>query len=204
MFVYVDHRSAWTGTWGSPRKVPELLPQDGMTTARLSTPFGGRSTMLGTFPKGAAVDLADLPSVGNDLLDIVNSRSSKLWNGSGSGHSASLGTLNSEIHVWWMNLDQGRDYVEQCFTILGEEDRARINQYKTVRLRERHGVSRGTLLRLLALYMNEDVDSVELATNQFGKPFLAGQKGKSGLQFNVSHSARARRFRLYQVSTRGR
>jgi 4'-phosphopantetheinyl transferase len=96
--------------------------------------------------------------------------------------------LDEEIHVWSSQLDQPNDVIEHYRQILGERDRARIERYKTPRLRCRQTVAMGSLVSLIALYTRETPQRIELESGEFRKPVLANNTGRSNLQFSASHS----------------
>jgi len=97
--------------------------------------------------------------------------------------------LDAETHVWWCQLDQPIEVVEEYYEVLSETERRYIGRYKTAQLRDRHTVAKGSLKTLIGLYLDENPEQLELRSGQFGKPFLVRANDEPNLQFSGSHSS---------------
>jgi 4'-phosphopantetheinyl transferase len=95
---------------------------------------------------------------------------------------------NSELHIWWTNLDQSPGIGEKYLSFLTESEINKINNYKTQLLRNRQIVSKAILKKTISEYLNIDILEIEYSLNKYGKPFLNKSLNHSSLNFNISHS----------------
>ncbi|HEX2960812.1 MAG TPA: 4'-phosphopantetheinyl transferase superfamily protein [Ignavibacteriales bacterium] len=104
---------------------------------------------------------------GNDLL---------------SGRNKGL-LKENEIHVW--HVFAGSALPSGLQNVLTDQEIKRACGYYFAKDRENFIISRGVLRVLIARYLNTSSERVNLLFNEYGKPFL---KGERALKFNVSHS----------------
>ncbi|MCP4165289.1 MAG: 4'-phosphopantetheinyl transferase superfamily protein [Chloroflexi bacterium] len=89
-----------------------------------------------------------------------------------------------EIHIWRTDGANWAD-IGALETVLAEEERRRASRFLFIEDKRRFILGRGILRHLLGGYLGRPPPDLELATNQYGKPALAGEPA---LQFNLSHS----------------
>ncbi len=92
------------------------------------------------------------------------------------------------IHVWWSNLDQPQNIVDNCHSFLSSEEKNRINKYNTQLLKNRQVMSKAILKKLLSLYLEKNVKEINFIYNNYGKPYIACDKVANSVKFNISHS----------------
>ncbi|HEY1303123.1 MAG TPA: 4'-phosphopantetheinyl transferase superfamily protein [Vicinamibacterales bacterium] len=130
-------------------------------------------------------------------------------------HGAALAALTSapsnvgirleanQIHVWCASLDEF--HLDRCrlHDTLSADERVRADRFHSDDDRERYMRSRGILRELLARYLGQPASTIAFTYGQFGKPFIAGPKGRPSLFFNVSHSGALALYALTQTSAVG-
>ncbi|PHQ69963.1 MAG: hypothetical protein COB93_06680 [Sneathiella sp.] len=90
------------------------------------------------------------------------------------------------VHVFHADIGtNGPINLEHCWAILGEAERARAKRFRYDLHRERYVRAHGQLRQILAHYLGQPDNAVEIETEQGGKPFLTCRD----LHFNMSHSA---------------
>ena len=102
-----------------------------------------------------------------------------------------LGKLNQspqEARIYTASLDVVPAELERLSRFLSVEEKARGDRFILPRDREHFIAARGTLRELLGAYLNEAPEAIQLETNPWGKPALAGHRGKPSLHFNLAHS----------------
>lgn len=85
-----------------------------------------------------------------------------------------------EIHVWMTSLHDGICEPES----FSREERLRLNGMHNETIRQRYCVTRSTLRRLMAAYLDQPLDRICIETGKQGKPYIPG----SILEFNISHT----------------
>jgi 4'-phosphopantetheinyl transferase len=105
--------------------------------------------------------------------------------------------VDGEVHVWRVELSSVPD---ELGTLLRDEERERAERILSARRRALWIRARAVLRDLLARYLWEDPDALQLASDVHGKPKLADGRGACGTQcsrqvtddqplsFNLSHS----------------
>jgi len=92
-----------------------------------------------------------------------------------------------EIHVWSIKLQDAAGLLSDHAVLLSQEELRRADSFRFEIDRCRFMAARGTLRRILAAYTGATPQSVQIATTESGKPFLA--KPPTPLHFNLAHSA---------------
>lgn len=87
----------------------------------------------------------------------------------------------NEVHVWRIDLTDSRWDAWQW--VLDDAERARASQFRTTTLQASWRRCRSALRCILATYTEVASAALQLSTNQFGKPALAG----TPVHFNLSH-----------------
>ncbi len=93
-----------------------------------------------------------------------------------------------EVHVWRASLDADESCLSRLERVLSREELERANRFYFRKDREYFITTRGLLRTILARYLEKDASQLQFSYNGYGKPFLAGKKGRQRLCFNVSHS----------------
>jgi 4'-phosphopantetheinyl transferase len=88
------------------------------------------------------------------------------------------------VHVWVAPLSADPEHVAALHELLSPDERQRAARFVADDRREEFVVARGTLRRLLALYLGADPAALAFVSDGNGKPALSGRE----LFFNVSHS----------------
>ena len=96
--------------------------------------------------------------------------------------------LVNEIHIWSANLEQPEAIIEGYYSILSDNEKKKVDKYKTEGLRNRHIISKGLLRILIAKYMNYSPNEIIFYFNEFGKPSISPDSEGTNLFFNLSHS----------------
>lgn len=104
-----------------------------------------------------------------------------------------------EIHVWSSDLDLDDEEVRRLGDSLSMAEKARASRFRFDRDRRRYIAGRATLRAILSTYIGARPESVEIVTDDHGKPALgrADRDGAGPLRFNVTHSER---LALYAVT----
>ncbi len=92
--------------------------------------------------------------------------------------------IKHEVHIWQTDGANWPD-LTPLQAVLTEEERTRAARFLFVEDTRRFILGRGISRLLLGDYLGRSPSDLELATNQYGKPALAGEPA---LQFNLSHS----------------
>lgn len=98
------------------------------------------------------------------------------------------GTVNcgpDEIHVWRIALDVSQFELHALGAILTPDERRRASRFVTRELGNRWTACRGALRMILAAYSGSPAADIVFATDDSGKPRLAGAASPV---FNVSHT----------------
>lgn len=92
-----------------------------------------------------------------------------------------------EAQVWIADLSVHDLSIEQQFTFLSPEEKARANRLHFPHHRQRFITSHFILRRLLSAYLNVVPSAVHLQLNGHGKPLVA-DPNPAQLEFNMAHS----------------
>jgi 4'-phosphopantetheinyl transferase len=89
-----------------------------------------------------------------------------------------------QVIVWSWSLQGGPFVGDDAQALLSDDERARQRSFVSPELRCRFGAARAGLRTLLGRHLERDPRSLAFATNEFGKPRLAGD---GQVHFNLSH-----------------
>jgi 4'-phosphopantetheinyl transferase len=92
-----------------------------------------------------------------------------------------------EVHLWRARLDVPDSAFPSLQTLLDPTEAARAARLLDPLKARRFTVGRALLRRILSLYLHADPAALVFGSGVNGKPFLAGEGGRS-LSFNLSHS----------------
>jgi 4'-phosphopantetheinyl transferase len=92
----------------------------------------------------------------------------------------------NEVHCW--TFIPGRFPVEEMTALLCPEERTRAARFKFDGDRIEYVVCRGVLRSLLARYLDGEARGLRFAYSAKGKPRLAVERNRTGLEFSVTHS----------------
>jgi 4'-phosphopantetheinyl transferase len=90
-----------------------------------------------------------------------------------------------EIQVWSAQLDM--EDSSRFLPLLSTDERSRASRLKSKRIADFQLISRGILRILLGRYLDRKPQLIEIANDQFGKPFFSKPEN-SQLSFNLAHS----------------
>jgi 4'-phosphopantetheinyl transferase len=91
----------------------------------------------------------------------------------------------NEVHIWSACLSKNESKATYFSALLSGDERERASCFKFSRDQKRYTISRGILRSLLAAYLGETPQKIEIAYGLWGKPCLPKEKV---LSFNLSHS----------------
>jgi 4'-phosphopantetheinyl transferase len=89
-----------------------------------------------------------------------------------------------QVTVWSWSLQAGPFVGDDAQALLSDDERVRQRSFVSPELRRRFGAARAGLRTLLGRHLDRDPRSLAFATNEFGKPRLAGD---GQVHFNLSH-----------------
>jgi 4'-phosphopantetheinyl transferase len=89
-----------------------------------------------------------------------------------------------QVIVWSWSLQTGTLAGDDAQALLSDDEKARQRSFVSPELRRRFGAARAGLRTLLGRHLDCDPRSLAFATNEFGKPRLAGH---DRVHFNLSH-----------------
>jgi len=96
-------------------------------------------------------------------------------------------TLETSIEVWQIPHSLSDETVKRFIECLRPKELERSGEFRFPRDRQRYIVSRGALRFILARYLGDRPECIELGLGEHGKPFLSGPSDRGGLEFNLSH-----------------
>ena len=91
---------------------------------------------------------------------------------------------DGEVAIFYGNIADGFEYVEQLSALLTEDERSRAGRFKFRDDRKKFILARTILKKLLGSLLRKDASSIKLEEGKRGKPFMEAD----GLEFNLSHS----------------
>ena len=89
------------------------------------------------------------------------------------------------VDVWSFKLFQPPPILSHFIDTLSEDEKCKMNQYKTTLLKNKYLVGRGTLRNILTLYLHIEAKNIIFNYGKNGKPELSMD---SSIFFNMSHS----------------
>ncbi|MEP7075448.1 MAG: 4'-phosphopantetheinyl transferase superfamily protein [Acidobacteriota bacterium] len=93
---------------------------------------------------------------------------------------------DNEVHIWHLDLNQGRKSLNSFFDLLSDDEKHRAERFVFARNKEYFITGRGTLRKVLGGYLDKSPEALRFSLRHYGKPDLSN--GNSHLRFNVSHS----------------
>lgn len=90
-----------------------------------------------------------------------------------------------EVHIWSASLLENENNIVYFLSILSEDERERSETFKFIKDQKQFIITRGILRCLLAKYLGEAPENIEIVYGLWGKPYLLEEKS---LHFSVSHS----------------
>ncbi len=94
----------------------------------------------------------------------------------------------NKVHVWRADLRLPQSEIERLLPILSEDEHRRATSFRTSNHKDRFITARGTLRRILSLYLRIQPERILFTYGNHGKPKLSPEINKDRLQFNLSHS----------------
>lgn len=91
---------------------------------------------------------------------------------------------NNDVHVWSVDLQVSDERRADLWHLLNAAERARVERLQFLEHRQRAIVSKGVLREILAHYLKNQPESIELTAGPHGKPQIASLE----CHFNLSHS----------------
>ncbi len=95
---------------------------------------------------------------------------------------------NDDVQVWAAWLDVRSEEMSGLWSSLSPDERERAGRFALERDRVRFVAARGLLRAILGSCLGAEACKIEFAYSAKGKPLLAGDFTRSGLQFNLAHS----------------
>lgn len=90
-----------------------------------------------------------------------------------------------EVHTWSACLSENERNASYFTTLLSQDEQERARRFRFFRDQKKYTISRGILRSLLARYLGEAPQRIEILYGLCGKPCLPKEKN---LSFNLSHS----------------
>ena len=95
---------------------------------------------------------------------------------------------HDDVQVWAAWLDEQSEEMPGLWSSLSPDEQARAGRFALERDRVRFVAARGLLRTILGSCLGAEGRKIEFAYSAKGKPVLAGDFTRSGLQFNLAHS----------------
>ncbi|MCG2787139.1 MAG: 4'-phosphopantetheinyl transferase superfamily protein, partial [Anaerolineae bacterium] len=95
---------------------------------------------------------------------------------------------DSDIHIWVASLEMAHQEIDEPFTLLAPDEKARAERFYFERDRNRFIAGRCILRMIIGGYLGMDPSKIEFAYREVGKPVLKSQLQGKPLEFNLSHS----------------
>lgn len=92
------------------------------------------------------------------------------------------------VHLWKAHWPNSPDEFDWPLDWLSEDERTRLNRFRMENKRREFAFGRLWLRGLLGSYLDCAPAEVQFAYTERGRPYLPGEEGPEGLQFNLSHS----------------
>ena len=99
-----------------------------------------------------------------------------------------LDLARGKIDCWFACADQPPEFVKACKELLNAVERKRAERFYFTKHQRRFAVARGTLRRILSLYLEIPAGDIEFDYSDHGKPSISEQQNPKHVSFNLSHS----------------
>jgi 4'-phosphopantetheinyl transferase len=99
-----------------------------------------------------------------------------------------LALRTDEIHIWFSDLDETADEVNEYFQTLSAHERRKAGQFHFDKDMKRYIARHGILRMILGSYMGIKANELRFKQGENGKPRSDEQFGKRTVHFNLSHS----------------
>ena len=96
--------------------------------------------------------------------------------------------LRKDVHIWRAGLDLPGKNIEKLRETLASDERIRADHFRFERDRSRFIAARGILRLIISRYLSVEPGAIRFIYAKEGKPKLQKALGKTGIQFNLSHS----------------
>lgn len=110
--------------------------------------------------------------------------STQIWHSPPSTQTLGRG----EVHVWRAGLKPRASELQNLWSILSTDERARAERFCFQKDRDRFVAARGLLRIILGRYLNFEPRQLRFCCGVHGKPALVPESGVEELSFNLSHS----------------
>ena len=117
----------------------------------------------------------------------TSARANSLCDGWGTAPER-LTLTDDRVHLWRASLVRPPAELRDLRALLAPDEVERAARYHFNKDRDHFIAARGTLRRILSVYLNADPSRVCFSYSQYGKPSLAGSHGSHPLRFNLAHS----------------
>ncbi len=95
---------------------------------------------------------------------------------------------SQEIHVWLVNLKTISDSIPTMYSLLSFDEINKANEFKAEQHKVNYILTRGSLRKILTLYLQVEAEEIKFLYNEYGKPYLDSNYIENSLYFNLSHS----------------
>lgn len=99
-----------------------------------------------------------------------------------------LNLSSKDVHIWRAVLELPSSRVEELEETLSIDERSRAGRFRIERDRSQFVAARGILRLILGCYLGDEPGAFRFCYEKNGKPRLENACGKTGIQFNLSHS----------------
>ena len=99
--------------------------------------------------------------------------------------------LHNENHVWHINPEEITDLasIEYCFSILSADEKKKLSRFHFKKDRHQYLVSHAFLRSVLSQYMDVMPLDWRFSIGEYGRPRIAYDESKGGVEFNLTHTA---------------
>jgi 4'-phosphopantetheinyl transferase len=94
----------------------------------------------------------------------------------------------SEAHIWIASVGMSPAEASSLRALLSAEELERAARFRFEKDQVQYTAARGFLRLLLGRYLVVDPKAIRFGYNWHGKPFLADEFAKAGIEFNIAHS----------------
>jgi len=102
--------------------------------------------------------------------------------------NSAMKIFDDEVHVWTFSLVSSSKSLQEFWSNLSSDERAKAGRYRFARDRDRYVAARGILRNLLSQYTGLEPHRLQFDYSSYGKPVLKHGSVEKELGFNLSHS----------------